>query len=358
MVFEISENSKDFLRKCLEVEEKKRFNWKDLFEHSIFKEELNIEIINNNEESKINDKKQIVKKDSKKVLKKVEYMDVKSRKMIQKLQRIIQKRKVSLRKLFMDLDKSGDNKLDVNEFSRLISCLDSNVKSEEIAYIFSKFDVDGDKEITYEEFEKLLVETDYSNYQMYKDPFLEEKVSTILRNLRAIIKKENLNIEEIFNYFDKDKNNSLDLEEFSQMITSIDSTILTKEIDYVFKEFDQDGNQTIELSEFKQALKHERNVKREKAHTVPPKVQSQDSRAEKIVSDLKYIISVNHINIKKVFKNFDTTKQMSLNIKDFTKLIKVIDESVSQEEINYLFMKFDADNSKSISLEEFEEILR
>ena len=77
--------------------------------------------------------------------------------------------------LFKDLDKSGDNALDLDEFFLLIKNVDSNVTKEESTHVFKKFDVNGDQEISLEEFQTLIIETDYSNYEVNKDPFLQGK---------------------------------------------------------------------------------------------------------------------------------------------------------------------------------------
>lgn len=49
------------------------------------------------------------------------------------------------------------------------------MSESETEYVFNKFDIDGDKEISLVEFEKLILETDYTTYEMNKDPFLEQK---------------------------------------------------------------------------------------------------------------------------------------------------------------------------------------
>jgi Ca2+-binding EF-hand superfamily protein len=63
------------------------------------------------------------------------------------------------------------------------------------------------------------------------------------------------------------------------------------------------------------------------------------------------------MDLKKIFKNFDRKNKDTLEIKEFTKMIKIIDETTTQEEINYLFAKFDKDGDHTITFEEFESYL-
>lgn len=64
-----------------------------------------------------------------------------------------------------------------------------------------------------EEFKKIFCEYDFSD--------TSDKASYIIRDLREIIKAHNLNLQQIFNNFDTDKQGDLDFNEFSRMIRII-----------------------------------------------------------------------------------------------------------------------------------------
>lgn len=63
------------------------------------------------------------------------------------------------------------------------------------------------------------------------------------------------------------------------------------------------------------------------------------------------------MNLKRIFKNFNHNKSGCLGRKEFGKLIKIIDETVTEEEIDYIFKIFDLDNDMTISFTEFESYL-
>ena len=64
------------------------------------------------------------------------------------------------------------------------------------------------------------------------------------------------------------------------------------------------------------------------------------------------------MNIQHIFKNFDITNRGSLSLLEFTKMIKIIDETIATDEIEYIFKIFDINNDKCISLEEFEKYIK
>lgn len=58
-----------------------------------------------------------------------------------------------------------------------------------------------------------------------------------------------------------------------------------------------------------------------------------------------------------MFKNFDPTNSGVLNYNAFRKLILIIDETISKEEIDYIYKIFDIDDDGTISFDEFEKYL-
>ena len=125
---------------------------------------------------------------------------------------------------------------------------------------------------------------------------------------------------------------------------------------------DEDRGGTISKDELKKALeKNEKSSKAkrlifEKSKTFGGSSQLDDL-AEKIISELKYIISVNSINLSKLFKNFDPSNTGVLDYNAFKKLILIIDETISKEEIDYVYKIFDIDDDGTISFSEFEKYL-
>ena len=57
--------------------------------------------------------------------------------------------------------------------------------------------------------------------------------------------------------------------------------------------------------------------------------------------------------MEELFQKYDFTKDSTLNMKEFTKLMQTIDKQLDRNQIEYIFNKFDDDGNKTISFQEF-----
>lgn len=327
----ITETSKLFLKQCLEINEEKRISWEQLFDHKILREPSS--------KLSLYEKAGPTNVD----------MDSKSKEIIQKLQREIQEKKLSVNSLFQSGKLNEDKTLDIKQFIALIKKIDTNCSKEEAEYIFFKFDVNQDNTMSFEEFNTLLCENDYTPYQANQDPFLEEKAEKILKILRLAVQKNSLDIDKVFSCFDKKKSSKLEFKEFQELLQIIDKNLTQKEVEYVFKIIDKDCSGFIDQEEFREVFKNA-NLKS------VGKIESNelDEKANKTISTLREIIFKNNLDIKKIFKNFDKSKTGVLTLVEFNSMIKIINPKLSEDEIKYIFAKFDLDASKTIDVKEFE----
>ena len=328
---QITETSKNFLKQCLEVDEEKRLSWEQLFDHKLLREPSSkLSLYEKNGKNNSN-------------------LDNKSKEIIQKLQKEINQKNLDIGNLFKSL-KIGENQdLDITQFVGLIKDIDPNCDKEEAEYLFFKFDVNQDNAMSFEEFQTLVCENDYATYQANQDPFLEEKAEKILKILRLAIQKNSLDIDKVFSCFDKKKNSHLEFKEFEELLQIIDKNITQKEVEYVFKIIDKDGSGSIDKNEFREVI--------EKADLKSvSKIDSNelDEKANKTIITLREIIFKNGLDLKKIFKNFDKSKTGVLSLSEFNSMIKIINPKLSEEEIKYIFGKFDLDGSKTIDIKEFE----
>lgn len=108
-----------------------------------------------------------------------------------KLQKAIQNLNLTVEKLYGSISPSHNSKgeLQYSDFEGLISMIDKECSNETIVYLFQKIDQDDSKTISYDEFQLLFFDTDFNEYVVFKDPFLEEKKENILISLKAILEK-------------------------------------------------------------------------------------------------------------------------------------------------------------------------
>lgn len=64
-------------------------------------------------------------------------------------------------------------------------------------------------------------------------------------------------------------------------------------------------------------------------------------RAGKLLKKLVDVILDDNINIDKLFKKFDFSGDQSLSVDEFAKILKLIDDTITDKEALYIFKKFD-----------------
>lgn len=178
-----------------------------------------------------------------------------------------------------------------------------------------------------------------------------DKAFYIIRDLKEIIKAHNLNMQQIFNNFDLDKQGDLDIQEFTKLLRVIAPKIKDHEIKDCFKRFDINKDGTISFIEFKQQLTH--GIKTQDANYDPYK-----EKAYKIIFHLKRIIKEHKLDTAKIFSNFDKSKDKELDLNEFKKLILIIDNKLPDDEIKYIFNLFDVNKDGSITMQEFDKLVQ
>lgn len=121
----------------------------------------------------------------------------------------------------------------------------------------------------------------------------------------------------------------------------------------MFQKVDVDNSGLIDQQEIQEAI-FEGGQQKEKMDEV---TRSMDNKFHRIIGELNHVIHVNQLNIKKIFKNFDVHKRDALGISEFSKIIKIIDETIDDSEIQYIFNKIDESGDKLISFQEFNEFI-
>jgi Ca2+-binding EF-hand superfamily protein len=69
------------------------------------------------------------------------------------LREIIRSYQLNLRDIFKNFDKDGQGTLDIVEFAALLRIIAPGLSEEEVLQVFRKFDIDGNNEISFSEFE-------------------------------------------------------------------------------------------------------------------------------------------------------------------------------------------------------------
>lgn len=346
----ITPMSKEFLKACLNIDENIRYSLENVIAHPVFQ--------------KPTSKLSIYEIDiTKKVI-----LDEKSKEIIKKLQDMIQKFHLTVEGLFGSLSPSNNPKgeLRFEEFRELILTIDKECSNEYIVYLFHKIDQDESKTISLEEFRHLFFEADYNEYELFQDPFLEEKKYSILVTLKAIAENNKMNL---FTLFSMSGEKQLSFDQFLEMLRIIDLNITKKEVEYIFQSIDTDKNGAIDFEEFKKAMEA---VKEEDlTKKIKEIAQKQENKGKKIVNVEKIIpkdsknvlefvsslIKTQKLTCEKVFYAFDVDRRYTLNYKNFEAFLKTADHGIKEEMIKEIFDNFANKTYKEIGIKEFKKML-
>lgn len=342
---QVSDLSKDFIRGCLGKEEKDRFSWEQVLAHQIFTPQGGEAVA------------QLKKKATLQ-------LDKRSMEVLQELQDIVAKHNVDLDKVFKNFDKSGDQTLDINEFTKMIQVINNTLKMDEIQEIFRRFDSDNSNSISLKEFKVLILENDYkqvSDNEMLAD-YRGDKLFIHLIN---VIYDNHIDIAQVFNSLGQGMAKVMDLVQFKAFIKKIDDQISDKDAQYIFKKFDKDKSGTLSLQEFIQTVEAEagKRVAASNQGQMPgpkplPPPKKGSPAAQKIIFELKNIIHTNGLDLGMIFQSFDLSGDSSLDINEFKKLIEVINARYTDQEVKEVFAVFDVNGDGDISFKEFEALLK
>lgn len=108
---------------------------------------------------------------------------------------------------------------------RVFKNLGIQASREEIKMVVNEMDIDGDGEISFEEFVKVMGDKFYRRYTSSE-------------------------IRAAFNHFDKDNNGFISAEELKECMKKLGKNFTDREINRMIKSIDRDGNGMISLEEF------------------------------------------------------------------------------------------------------------
>ncbi|EGR31480.1 protein kinase domain protein [Ichthyophthirius multifiliis] len=314
---QIGQNTRDFIVKCLTLNEKDRINWDDIFSHPILQLQTGQQT------------------------KPAVQLDQKAQLIIRSMQYMVQNKNVNLDEIFSRFDQNKGGSLDLFEFHQLLSSIDPRITYYESEHVFKTLDQTKDGQISKKEFEDVFKFWDFADTQ--------DKVSSVIVDLQEIIKNNNLDLKLIFQNFDKDAGGSLNFQEFVSLIKIVAPKMKQYEIKPIFDKFDKNGDGNVSYEEFYHILNY--------GNSKDSQFKPDQEKARKLINELKRIITTNNLNLKQIFNNFDKSKDGNLNLEEFTKLVLVIDKKLPQNEIKNIFDLFNVDGGNEITFTEFQKTL-
>jgi calmodulin len=134
-----------------------------------------------------------------------------------------------LKEAFEIFDKNSDGALSATEIGAVLSRLGSDFNLEQIKKIIAKIDTDGNGEIDFDEFLKMMKQ----------------------KNKRTTYEDD---LKEAFRVFDQDGDGTITGAEIQRVFKALGEDIDKVEIDLMISIVDTDGNGEVDFEEFKQMM--------------------------------------------------------------------------------------------------------
>ncbi|CAD8196732.1 unnamed protein product [Paramecium octaurelia] len=304
---QVSPQIKDFIKRCLRIEECNRMSWAELLKHPLLQTQGRL-------------KRQATQ----------ERLDftVLEREYLYNIQLVCSEHKIQAKDLMKQCGKTHINQQEFQNMLRKIM----NSEDEDVGRkLFEKFDYSKDGLISAQEFEYLFSEYDFAP--------LKSIAVQIIYELQAIIKIYQIPLPQLFKQMDQDKNGYLDVKEFEFLIKKIAPKLSQENIVEIFKNYDQDNDGKISLKELQFVL------------------QSKNYQKLKIILNrIRETLMKKSVSVSTLFSQVDKERKGYINFKDFEYLLGKLDK-LSKCDIWDLFTLFDEDGNGQISLKEFMALL-
>lgn len=146
---------------------------------------------------------------------------------------------ISLPLFYEYIDKDGDKRLDMNEFTSKITNINIDITKEESQALFRYCDSNDSGEITYNEFSTTLADIN---------------IDYILHKIKGITKTVGSTLTDQFKDYDAKDKGHWTRKEFDEFMDDFGGDITSDTRDILFRHMDKDGGKTVSLAEFTKAF--------------------------------------------------------------------------------------------------------
>eukprot|EP00435_Cladocopium_sp_Y103_P025918 s1141_g6.t1 len=170
----------------------------------------------------------------------------------------------SIRRIFMDFDSDGSGLIEPPEFMPLLSKLlrrpPEDLDKKEVWAVWDEVDEDGSGTIDFDEFQRWYAQLMGIDILDYGESFIPEDISSdqiLVRSVAKSLNRSILEVEKLYDEFkklDTDHSNTLEMNEFRQLIQKEFAPKGPEVPEHVFKmfwkDFDKDGRGSVTFTDF------------------------------------------------------------------------------------------------------------
>ncbi|CAD8191442.1 unnamed protein product [Paramecium pentaurelia] len=212
----ISDKSKQFIKKCLEINEKERIDWIDIYSHNIFRQNP------------------------------ITKLDHNFHQIIIKIKNIIKIRKININQLIVNI--AIPNQLKINDLELLLNLIDQQFTSEDAGLIFDQLNHYNTESIPLQcvlfwlgqiQTIQCQVKDISSPNPIQQDQF---RVDNILNALIIQIRLNSISIIQLFNKYEISQDQEISFDKFEQILQNIDIQLSKNDITQCYKKIKEENS--------------------------------------------------------------------------------------------------------------------
>eukprot|EP01050_Picozoa_sp_SAG11_P003184 SAG11_NODE_174_length_13505_cov_9.126585_13_plen_1110_part_00 len=241
----------------------------------------------------------------------------------------------TLRSMF-DTVTHGSEGINREEFGSLVSSLGILLTPKELALIFNDVDASGDERIDFEEFKRYYLSEAVKHGAGFQ---LWTKLRQWSKQVKLV---DRADLKELFEMIDTDKSGSINQEEFGQLTGSLGLQLGLVEVGDAFREIDVDGSGSIEFEEFLHFC-----IQTQTQTTAGGSVR------RKIRHWLKAVKQIDNETMKEMFNELDVDNDGVITRLEFQQLLDSIGFQMTPAELAKSFNEIDVDSNGTVDYAEF-----
>lgn len=263
-----------------------------------------------------------------------------------------------VKKAFRSIDYNGDGAIDKGEMHKALTNYKFDFSDQEVDIVFAAGDIDGDGDVTFEEF----------MYLMCPD------TAQVIKKFREEYKTIN-EVKGAFRKYDKNRDGGLSKSELARMMFSTGHSYSDMEIDAVMNLGDRDGDGEIDMEEFLILMTPAASVTLNKIRMNITSIDEVKGLFKAIDTDGDGLLSEEEMmnssgckfdreQVAAIFELGDANGDGVLDMGEFIAIMypaageaiaKLSKNFTNIEEVKHMFKKLDKDNDGSITREEMSE---
>ncbi|XP_044472049.1 calmodulin-like protein 12 isoform X1 [Mangifera indica] len=265
-----------------------------------------------------------------------------------------------LKEAFKLFDKDQNGFISAAELRLFMTNLGEKMTDEEVKELIQEADVDGDGQVNYDEFVRVMLEGVVKDISSKLSSSTSTSASTSASSNLINLKRLDTDTEEemkaAFKVFDKDQNGFISAAELRLFMTNLGEKMTDEEVKELIQEADVDGDGQVNYDEFVRVML-EGVVKDISSKLSSSTSTSASTSASSNLINLKRLDTDTEEEMKAAFKVFDKDQNGFISAAELRHVMTNLGEKMTYEEAKEMIQEADVDGDGQVNYDEFVRLM-